>query len=138
MKASIFTILALLAGAPFAHAAKPAIHKAQSVSIEQLKREAQELAESLENARDCEFKIADTRDGVTLTVRDSHNVSAYLDVSSESIILLVDEDVDGDGSSHTYKVQGQGALRLVHAADAFERAELTDRDGRVLSCELDF
>lgn len=140
MKTSALLTFALLAAAPSAFAATTPRKSAQikTVTIAQLKQEAQALVETLANAGDCEFKIQDQRDGITLSLRDSHNVSAYLDVKTENEITLEDEAIDvGDSSSLLFRVTGQGAVRLIHADDAFERAELTDRDGRVLSCELD-
>ena len=135
MRFAKLVLFTLLAFSPSAFA-KP--HALTATSLDQLKAEAQKLERTLANAGDCEFKVEETRDGLTLRIRDSRHTNAYLDVPAEAAISLEEELLGGDGSAaRIFTIIGQGSLRLVHANDAFERAELTDRDGRLLSCELD-
>ena len=126
--------LALLASAPSAHA-RP---RAKASSLGELRQLAQVMERTLGNASACEFRIEETRDGLTIRVRDESGAAVSVEVAAEDAISLLEEQLSEDGSAaRLFEVAGQGSLRLVQAEDAFARAELTDRDGRVLSCQLD-
>src|SRR5256885_1278944 len=119
MKAPILflALIATLATVPAAFAAP----KAKPATLEQLKKEALDASETFENAQDCEVKVQETREGITISIRDSRKTSASLDVTGESQIRLLIEAMDRDGSSaKTFVVKGEGSLRLVHADDAFD------------------
>jgi len=135
---ALLTLFVLICVSALANASETPAQKAKTASLKELKKEALEIAIALSNAQDCEFKITETRTGVTLSVRDSKKSAAYLDIDAENEISLEVEAFERDGSSaQTFRVKDKGALRLVHADDAFDSAELTDREGRVISCELD-
>jgi hypothetical protein len=135
----IVSILALAAIATAATAkADEPVSKPKQTNYELLKQAAKEMSGELENAASCEFKVQETRDGITLMVRDSKSASVYLDIANDALIKIEAQALERDGSfADLFKIAGQGELRLVHADDAFERAEITDRTGRELSCELD-
>ncbi len=137
---NLIIALALLLGSPaFAkHAPQQPPRHSKSVTYSQLRSTVLELANDLASVDGCEFQVKEQRDGVTLSVRDAKKTSAYLDVNSRSEISLEETQIEMDGSSNRlFTVQGEGSIRIVLADDAFESVELTDRDGRALSCELD-
>ena len=73
MRFAKLVLFTLLAFSPSAFA-KP--HALTATSLDQLKAEAQKLERTLANAGDCEFKVEETRDGLTLRIRDSRHTNA--------------------------------------------------------------
>jgi hypothetical protein len=106
-------------------------------TMHQLKADVGQAVKLMEAADGCSFTMKETRTGITLKATDDKRGSVYMDIADDAKILLNDRSKGEDGDV-IYSVRGEGSFELQIASDAFDAIKLTDREGKTVSCEVDF
>ncbi|MGZ3707051.1 MAG: hypothetical protein ACXVB9_03155 [Bdellovibrionota bacterium] len=125
-------ILALISAPAFA------APKAKPATFKQLKDDVNNAYAMLENADGCKFDFKVTRNGLTASVKTDKGAAAYLDVSEDDKITVTSGDGAEGSADVTYVVKGEGVIEIVHAEDAYDSVILKDRNGKSLTCEIDY
>jgi hypothetical protein len=115
----------------------PAHAASKKSTYENLKTDAKEFVQIFENqTEECDYRVKDTRDGITISVKKPKESVVYVDVASDAKILHKGDTSPDDSYSHVYIVDG-AKLEFVHADDAYDHVYVT-KDGKTTSCELDY